>query len=197
MHKHKQNSGKSTSSNQRQAIRKGYEQYSVQGFYEQFGDEYRNPQESAIQKVLQLAASQWQLDFHKVLDLACGSGEVTLALQSLGCTNIDGIDPYTYNAYLNRTGKEAEPYTFEDIASGILNNRHYSLIVCSFAMHLLPESRLPIVVYQLGLIAHSMIIITPNKRPHLKPEWGWLCLDEIMCNRVRSRLYQRTYGRGE
>lgn len=177
-------------SNEKQSIRKGYEEYSVKGFYEQFGDEYRNPQEAALQEVLQLSVNKWQLDLQKVLDLACGSGEVTLTLQNLGCNNIDGIDPYTYNAYLKRTLQEAEPYTFEDIASGVLHDRHYSLIVCSFALHLLSESRLPVVAYQLSLISDSIVIITPHKRPHLKPEWGWNFVDEIMFNRVRSRLYK-------
>jgi len=190
----KRHSHQSTPQPETASIRKGYEDYSVQGYYEKFGDRYRNPQESAIQQVLQLAVSQWPLDFQQVLDLACGSGEVTLALQSLGCTNnIEGIDPYTYDAYWKRTGKQAETYTFEDIADGILQERHYSLIVCSFALHLLTPSRLPSVVYQLSLVADSLLILTPNKRPYLKSEWGWLYLDEIMCNRVRARLYERSY----
>ena len=171
------------------AIRKGYEEYSVKGFYEKFGDEYRNPHEAAIAQILQISVKNWQLDLHRVLDLACGSGEVTLILKSLGAENIDGIDPYTYNAYLKRTGKNAETYTFEEIADGILNNRYYSLIVCSFALHLVTESRLPVLAYQLSQIADAMVIITPHKRPELKAEWGWIGLDEIMVERVRSRLF--------
>lgn len=123
------------------AIRKGYEEYSVKGFYEKFGDEYRNPHEAAIEQILQISVKNWQLDLHQVLDLACGSGEVTLILKSLGAENIDGIDPYTYNAYLKRTGKTAETYNFEEIAEGILSDRYYSLIVCSFALNLVAESR--------------------------------------------------------
>lgn len=171
------------------AIRKGYEEYSVKGFYEKFGDEYRNPHEAAIGQILQVSVKNWQLDLHQVLDLACGSGEVTLVLKTLGAENIDGIDPYTYNAYGKRTGKTAETYTFEEIEDGILNNRYYSLIVCSFALHLVAESRLPILAYQLSQIADSMVIITPNKRPELKAEWGWIWLDEIIVERVRSRLF--------
>ncbi len=171
------------------AIRNEYEEHSVKGFYEKFGDEYRNPHESVIRKVLQLAVVKWQVDLSKVLDLACGSGEVTLALKSLGCSHIDGIDPYTGNAYFNRTGQIAETYTFEDIAAGIIGDRFYSLIVCSFAMHLVNSSRLPLLVYQLSLISDSMIIIMPHKRPELKPEWGWMFLDEIAVDRVRARFY--------
>jgi SAM-dependent methyltransferase len=171
-------------------IRQQYEQHSVRGFYESFGAEYRNPHESSIAKLLTLGIERWQLNCDRVLDLACGSGEVTLALRSLGYQNITGIDPYTYNAYWQRTGQEAETYSFEDIASGALSGRNYSLIVCSFALHLVPISWLPLVIYQLGAIAPSLVVITPNKSPHLKPEWSWTFLDEMAINRVRARLYQ-------
>jgi len=172
------------------AIRKEYEAYSVQGFYEKFGDEYRNPHEAIIKRIIEEFVNKWQLNCEQVLDLACGSGEVTLALQSLGVTNIDGIDPYTYNAYCQRTGKQAEIHTFEDMATGVLTGRYYSLIVCSFALHLVAESRLPLLLYQLSLIAKTMVIVTPNKRPQLKAEWGWIFLDEIMMERVRAWLFQ-------
>ena len=171
------------------AIRKGYEEYSVAGFYEKFGDDYRNPHEAAIQAILPLAVNQWQLDLAKVLDLACGSGEVTLVLKSLGASDIDGIDPYTYNAYFKRTGQSAATFTFEEIASGIISDRNYSLIICSFALHLVDDSRLPVLAYQLSLIAKAIVIITPHKRPQLKPEWGWIYLDEIVVDRVRARLF--------
>lgn len=174
----------------KKAIRKEYEAYSVQGFYEKFGDEYRNPHEAIIKQVIEASVQKWQLNCDRVLDLACGSGEVTLALQSLGVTNITGIDPYTYKAYYQRTGKQAEIYTFEDIATGVLTGRFYSLIVCSFALHLVAESRLPLLLYQLSLIGDTMIIITPHKRPQLKAEWGWIFLDEITIERVRSWLFQ-------
>lgn len=174
------------------AIRNGYEEHSVAGFYEKFGDEYKNPHESIINRILQIAVEQWHLNLSKVLDLACGSGEVTLALHHLGAIDIDGIDPYTYNAYLKRTGKMAEAFTFEDIESGIISSRYYSLIVCSFALHLVSQSRLPLLAYQLSTIADSMVIITPNKRPQLKSEWGWLYQDEIILERVRGWLFYST-----
>src|SRR5262245_59884158 len=119
------------------SIRGEYEKHGVQGFCEQYGDQYRNPHELAIHAVLGRAVSLWKPDLTHVLDLACGSGEVTLILKELGCTRIDGIDPYTGQAYQQRTGQQAESLTFEQIASGALSERRYSLIVCSFALHLL------------------------------------------------------------
>ena len=172
-------------------IRKEYEQHGVKRFYEQFGNAYRNPHEAAIRAVLREGLSRWQVDLSRVLDLACGSGEVTLALQELGCTAIDGIDPYTVEAYRARTGREAEPLTFAQIAEGVLEGRRYSLIVCSFALHLLAKSRLPVLAYQLNRIAPALIVLTPHKRPHLREEWGWQLEDEFVEARVRARLYRR------
>jgi SAM-dependent methyltransferase len=177
-----------------QAVRKAYEQYGVSGYYEQFGDAYRNPHEAAIRSALHEGLSRWQVDVSRVLDLACGSGEVTLVLQELGCTSIDGIDPYTAEAYRVRTGKQAEAFSFEQIAEGGLEGRQYSLIVCSYALHLLPASRLPVLAYQLHRLAAALIIITPHKRPQLREAWGWRLEEEIVEERVRARLYRAVYN---
>ncbi len=178
------------------AIRQAYDQHGVEEFYHQFGETYRNPHEAIIHKLLQQCITQWQLEnqlkTELTLDLACGSGEVTLALQKLDYTQIAAIDPYTGSAYFQRTGKTAEAYTFEQIADGILAPNNYSTIICSFALHLVSQSRLPIVAYQLSLIAKTLIVITPHKRPELKPAWGWQYQDEISLERVRSRLYHST-----
>ena len=176
---------------ERDSIRGQYERYGVQHFYEQFGRDYRNPHEPAIREVIQLAVKTWTLDLQKVLDLACGSGEATLILAALQATEIDGIDPYTAEAYRQRTGKIAEPITFEQIAGGVLADRQYTLIVCSFALHLVEESRLPLLALQLSQIAPVLLIVTPHKRPILKPEWGWQAHDELIVDRVRARLYLR------
>lgn len=173
------------------SVRNSYEQLGVRGFYERCGDEYRNPHEPAIRALLRRALPAWELDLRKVLDLACGSGEITLALRELGASDIDGIDPFTGAAYLQRTGAQAEPYTFEQIAGGVLIGRAYSLIVCSFALHLVEESRLPALATQLALIAETLVVITPHKRPQLKPAWGWNCADEMLVERVRARLHKR------
>lgn len=178
------------------SIRQGYEEYSVEGFYQQFGADYRNPHEKEIEQVLELSRQAWELGFQKVLDLACGSGEVTQTLRKWGMEAVTGIDPYTYLAYEKRTGLQAEQWSFEEIAQGVLADRQYSLIICSFALHLVPESRLPQLAYQLACIAHQLLILTPHKRPVLKAEWGWNFQGEQQINRVRSRLYHSLYCTG-
>jgi ubiquinone/menaquinone biosynthesis C-methylase UbiE len=173
-----------------ESIRGQYEHYGVRDFYERWGDTYRNPHESAISEVLHRAVECWHPNLSHVLDLACGSGEVTLALKRLGRVTVDGIDPYTGQAYLQRTGQPAESYTFEQIAAGVIADRSYSLLVCSFALHLVEISRLPTLAYQLSRIAPTLIVITPHKCPQLKPAWGWSLQDEFVLERVRARLYQ-------
>ena len=172
------------------AIRHEYESHGVEPFYRERGGEYRNPHEPIIARSIEIAARDWKLDLTHVLDLAAGSGEVTLVLRKVGATRIDAVDPYTFKAYERRTGKPAGRQTFEQIARGALAGCNYSLIVCSFALHLLERSRLPLVASQLSLIGNSLLIITPHKRPQIREEWGWKLTSEMVVQRVRTRWYQ-------
>ncbi len=173
------------------ALRCQYEQHGVENYYAQFGAEYRNPHEPIIAEVLREAVSRWNLDLSCVLDLACGSGEVTLVLRELGAGQVDGIDPYTGEAYQARTSQQAETFSFEEISMGALERRQYSVVVCSFAMHLIKESWLPSLLFQVAGISGCLLIITPHKRPELKGEWGWTLKDEFVIERVRARLYKK------
>jgi SAM-dependent methyltransferase len=174
-----------------EAVRTQYEQYGICGYYERSGADYRNPHEAAIGKLLCSIAPAWSLDLSNVLDLACGSGEATLVLRELGATRISGIDPFTGAAYLARSGQAAEAFDFAAIAAGALVGREYSLIVCSFALHLAEASRLPALAFRLAEIAPQLLILTPHKRPALKAEWGWQLAQETVNERVRARLYER------
>ena len=145
-----------------------------------------------IERVLRAAVTTWSPDLSRVLDLTCGSGEVTLVMRSLGAGTVWGIDPFTADAYRERTGAGAERLTFEDIAAGALAGRRYNLIVCSFALHLVEPSRLPALTYQLSRVADSLLILTPHKRPVLKPAWGWRPIGEMVIERVRARYYRST-----
>lgn len=175
------------------AIRTAYEQYGIEAFYQNFGDRYRNPHEAIIFKIIAAVHHQSQLNLTKVLDLASGSGEVTLALRALGYDQVDGIEPYAFKAYFERTGKPAEQYRFEEIEQGFLSGRSYTTIVCSFALHLVEPSRLPTLLYQLSRMAPSLLVITPHKRPEIRPQWGWRFCHEMLIERVRGRCYQSHY----
>lgn len=171
------------------AIRGQYERHGSDGYYRRFGGEYRNPHEPIVRESILTAIERWKPDLSNVLDLAAGSGEATLALREAGAAHIDGIDPYTFEAYLGRTGGTAEPISFNQISAGALAGRRYGLIVCSFALHLCEASRLPRLAYQLASIAPALLVLTPHKRPEIRREWGWNLLEEFLSDRVRTRMY--------
>lgn len=175
---------------QTKAIRHEYESRGVRGFYQDCGGNYRNPHEPQIERLLEVVTRDWNLDVSNVLDLAAGSGEVTLALRGLGAGRVEGIDPFTYEAYYARTGQIVGRETFEQIAAGALADRCYSLIVCSFALHLVEPSRMPKLAHELADIGDRLLILTPHKRPQIRPAWGWEIEREIVIQRVRARLYR-------
>lgn len=170
-------------------IRGEYEKYGVAEFYRRFGAIYRNPHEEIIHRSLEKVVDCWKLDLTRVLDLAAGSGEVSVLVRAMGAGAVDGIDPMTSEAYMARVGRPTEPFSFEDVAAGALGGRTYSLIVCSFALHLCEPSRLPGLCQQLALLAPIFLVVTPHKRPEIREEWGWTLRDELLIDRVRTRVY--------
>ena len=112
-------------------------------------------------------------------------------VRELGARIVTGVDPFTAEAYAARTGSAAETHSFADIAAGSMTGRRFSLIVCSFALHLCEISRLPALLYQLGQMSDSLLILTPHKRPQIQREWGWEQIGENILDRVRVRMYRR------
>ncbi|MCS6835758.1 MAG: class I SAM-dependent methyltransferase [Anaerolineae bacterium] len=176
-----------------QAIRQRYQAQGVERFYAQEGAHYRNPHEAIVARAIQDAVIRWSLPHAHVLDLACGSGEATLALWAIAPqSQILGVDPYTSQAYRARTGQDALPYTFQQVAQGALADQRFDLIVCSFALHLADVSWLPSLCLGLAQLAPHLLVITPHKRPLLRESWGWALLDEHITERVRARAYRAT-----
>ncbi len=173
------------------SVRAQYVEHGPRQYYEKFSAEYRNPHEPIIRQLLADCAAEWNFlpAQISVLDLACGSGEVTLAMRVLGCVQISGIDPFTGPAYFQRTQQKAESFSFEEVAAGVLQSRRFDLCICSFAMHLAPLSLLPQLSLQLSLISQQLLILTPHKRPDIRRNWGWQERSEIMRDRVRARFY--------
>ncbi len=171
-------------------ITPGYDAGGVTAFYEMNGSTYRNPHEDEVRSTLRLAVEQWHLALDDVLDLACGSGEATLELRDLGASEVTGIDPYTQAAYFDRTGSTAESLTFADVGDGALEGRSYSLVVCSYALHLCELSRLAAVCIALVRVAPALLILSPHKRPVIKQGWGWAPPEEFVHRRVHARLHR-------
>ena len=174
------------------SIRGQYQKFGVKNFYAFHGGEYKNPHEDAIRKSIRYIYDNWNLDFTKVLDLACGKGEVTKILQQLGVKDIDAADPFLHDEYEKETGKSCLKISFDDISKGSLVHSNYSLVICSYALHLLDESKLPTFLYQIGESTDDLLIIGPHKRPYIKDTWGWFLEKEVIIDRVRSRHFSST-----
>ena len=169
----------------------------VDGWYRDSGATYRNPHEAAVAAMMQVAVSRWPDPFtSRVLDLCCGSGEVSLALLKAGISaeRIDGADPYTGAAYEARVATPCLPLSFVDVAGGALADRSYGAVVCSYALHLCEASWLPLACREIAVVSPTLIVVTPHKRPELRNEWGFTLVDEHRDSRWRTRLrrYERS-----
>lgn len=183
--------------------------------YKAAGGAYRNPHESSVIKALHEALATFRLvrvesrvaeqgvspvvvpltADSPILDLAAGSGEVTIALNALGFTRVTGCDPYTQAAFEARVGRPAESWSFQDIAGGVLSDVEggYSLAVCSYALHLVEPSWLYGVMTSLAAACDFLMIISPHKKPDLglNPSgYGWALVapGELRVDRVHVRL---------
>jgi SAM-dependent methyltransferase len=193
------------------AIRNEYANHldGADGYYREFGHQYRNPHEDGVAAMVARIPKMFpELDLQtaSVLDLACGSGEVTIALldakPGLTGQQITACDPYTSEAFARRTkiyrattpGLLAQPWSFADIANGALEERHFDLIVCAYALHLCEQSWLPSVCMALAAASDRLVVITPHKRPEIEPWWGWLLREEYRdpAYRIRLRAYETT-----
>lgn len=174
-------------------IRNQYETLGVEEFYKQNGEKYRNPHELVISKVVEKAISD-NLIGESVLDLCCGSGEITTLM---GSRKTVGLDPYTSEAYKKRTGKSCVNLNFVQISNGDLkeemkklNIGKFDTIICSFALHLCPPSLLYRVLWQLRDASSSLIVISPNKKPNCDNISGWNRTNSFEIDRVKLIAYQ-------
>ncbi|KAF5837377.1 hypothetical protein DUNSADRAFT_4481 [Dunaliella salina] len=104
---------------------------------------------------------------------------------------IDAADPFTGAAYLARTGRQAQAYSFEDVGSGLLldEGRSYHLCICSYAMHCCDDSFLYSTLQQLSLVCEALVIISPHKQPRVEERTGWVCIEHLVIERIHARLF--------
>ena len=89
------------------------------------------------------------------------------------------------------TGRPAEKWSFEDFARGDLRGRRWSVVLCSFAMHLCAPERLPRLCAMLARSTDNLVVLTPHTHPTLEPEWGFRLRSEVFDRywRIRLRRY--------
>lgn len=171
-----------------EAIRNQYAQVGVETYYQKNADTYTNPHERIITELIN--ESTEIIDYgNTVLDLCCGNGLATKVLEQ-HVKHIVGNDPYMYKQYTEQTNRCCYDYDFKQLAQACLIDK-VDTIICSFALHLCDESLLPNVLYNLSLIANTLVVITPNKKPTINMFWE--LQNEIVKDRVRLRIYKTKY----
>lgn len=172
------------------SLRAGYEAYGVDGYYARYGADYQNPHEEVIAEAIALAHARRPLPAGRVLDLACGSGEATLAIAALGDAErrFVGCDPYTGAAWRARVEYPLLTHDFAAIAAGALDGEgRFDLLVCSFALHLVERSRLPGILWALSRAGRELLLLSPHKRPAV--EHAFDQIDGFEHERVRVRRF--------
>ncbi|CAK0809169.1 unnamed protein product [Prorocentrum cordatum] len=180
------------------SIRAAYGELGSGGYYEAHGEEYTNPHEPALKRALVTAFEAWEPllepPVRRVHDLACGSGEASVAFGcwrgSAGCA-LDASDPYTHAAFENRLGRPCRRWSFEDVAAGVLEEEQpYDLVLASFCLHLLEKSYLHTTLAALARSCRLLAVATPHKRPDIEGSTGWRLRSELVHERIRMRLYE-------
>ena len=182
-----------------ESVRSAYDELGAAGFYKEHGSGYTNPHEPSLAAVLPMALQTWadggqlELPLRSCLDLACGSGEATVAFSAwagaAGC-ELDACDPFTHEAYERRVGRPAHRWSFEEVAGGVLDELPpYDLVIASFCLHLLDRSYLHTTLAALARSARLLVVLTPHKRPTIEPSTGWSAAGEVLHDRIRARLY--------
>ncbi|MDY0270833.1 class I SAM-dependent methyltransferase [Trichloromonas sp.] len=174
------------------SIRNEYEIYGVDDFYKNIGGNYKNPHFEDIKKCLYEIEKNNNVVFSNVLDLGSGIGEVTQILKDLGYSNIVGCDPYLYNEYVDNTGLYCFKYSFSDIQKGSLDNKEFDTVIASYSLHLCDTSILPEILWRLSMISKNLVILSPNNRPVVKKENGWVLNDSFKLGKCKCRIFDST-----
>ena len=178
-------------------FRDHYARAGPEGYYRAHADDYSNPHEPAVAAAVEHAVKSWAIDFSRTLDLGAGGGEATLALvRFLPEVHVEGLDPFTYRLYEQRTQRRCLAVSFENIAQGVHILSAYSCILASCSLHLPEDSWLAPLCLALAVSAPDLVLITPLTRPDIRKEWGWQLADATTCTSdertVRVRWYRRT-----
>jgi len=172
-----------------EGIRNNYQEFGgVDKYYSDFGDGYDNPHLSYIKDIVQEAIDDDIVDLSHCLDMSCGNGEITNILIDNGVKNIEATDPYLCSNYSKHHDFNCLEYSFDGIMKGKLDNKEYSTIFCSYALHLSDKSILPNLLWNLSLISKYLVIISPNNNPLI--DGGWELIKKSRNDKSKCRIYK-------
>ena len=145
------------------SIRSCYEKFGVDSYYQNSKD-YSNFHEEQIISILNRNLTN--IDTSYVLDFCAGTGLVSKVLidNNIKCSASDG---YLYKEYLKSIKQYCFKLSFVDVVKfGLPEN--YSSIICSFALHLCPESMMEQLLWRLSEHSKELVVISPTKFPIIK-----------------------------
>jgi SAM-dependent methyltransferase len=166
----------------------------VDTYYSENGNKYSNPHHLDIADALKICVDNIKLEHDKpILDFCAGSGEVSLILKKYIKNKIIGSDPYTHELYKKNTSNDTYQWSFDDILNCAPDdfNIQFSVIICSYALHLCDKSKLSLVAQYLSRISPYLCIISPHKNPVLTEQMNWKLLYTDKCNKARLFIYTR------
>ena len=144
-----------------------YQKYGVENYYKNHGESYKNPHFQNLAYIFPKILKEIPINPEaSILDLACGSGEITQLLIKNGHnpSKIKGMDPYTSKNYEKTTGLTCLEKSFQDIIRGDLSEVHFDVIVCSYAVHLMKDEELFGFFTELASMTPRFIVISPNRK---------------------------------
>lgn len=160
----------------------------VESFYKDNGKDYKNPHEDRVVRVLRAMAPH----LHKrvissVIDIACGSGEASLALLQWFPYKVTFVDPYTKAALLKRIPEATcLEYHFLDLIEK--EWPCHDLAVVSYAYHLLPKSLETLFCMTLASRVKHLLLVHPHKKRKNIPHFSFQC--ETKYDQTVAYLYE-------
>lgn len=148
------------------AIINEYKKHGVDNFYRLHSHDYENPHKAVVEDLILDAKDKWHINGN-VLDLCCGSGEVSNVLKDF---DVEGLDAYTKELYEKNTNNRCIQMTFKDIVRFGLE-KSYDNVICSYALHLCEKSMLPMLLYQISQASNNLFVVTPHKKPNCDGEF--------------------------
>lgn len=151
---------------------------------------YKNPHYSRFEIMITKLLS-WlvylKIKHESFLDLACGSGEITRQLLKHDIQNVEGLDPYLYDQYVQSTGKLCHNLGFVDIIDEKLNKK-YDIVICSYALHLCSE--IESTLQGISKITKTLIVISPHSKPQVDGLCGWKRIENFNHAGIKVDIYQ-------
>jgi SAM-dependent methyltransferase len=154
---------------------------------------YSNPHSSKFAAIIEKVISWLPFNLKEssttkpVLDLACGSGQITKLLILNGIENVLGLDPHLGEQYRSEVGKPVFNNSFEDICHFRVVLPKCSLIICSYALHLCAD--LLNLLTTLKLSCDYLCVISPHGLPHIPPDSGWTTHFDFKYANIKVHLY--------